>query len=191
MSLNTLIILPSVLKERSGLHSNVDDKLIYPEIKAVQDMYIMPLMGSTLFNKIIADISGGSLSGQYKTLVDEYIIDAVCNYVMAELAPTLNSQYWNKGVAAKTTENSNTLSGTELKSVTDKYKGRAEHYAQRARRYLQQNAINLFPEFYTIVAGIDVVIPQNTAFDCPIWTGGKEVFIKPNPSFNDPQQYNR
>ena len=52
----TYLILPSVVKERMSLHDNVDDKLIYPEIKAVQDLYIMPLLGSTLFNKILSDL---------------------------------------------------------------------------------------------------------------------------------------
>ena len=191
MSKNVLMVMPSVVKDRTGLHSNVEDPLIYPEIKAVQDLFIMPLLGRTLFNKIIADIAANTLTGNYKSLVDDYLIDTICNYVMAELGSSLNAQFWNKGVAAKTTENSNTISSQEMKVVADKYRGRAENYAQRARRYLQQNAINLFPEYHSIVAGIDVVVPVNTAYECPIWAGGNEVFIKPNPGFNDPQQYNR
>ena len=96
MATVTYIILPSVIKERMSLHDNVDDKLIYPEIKAVQDLYIMPLLGSTLFNKILADIAANTLGGNYKILVDDYLVMAVCNYVMSELPEGLNYQFWNK-----------------------------------------------------------------------------------------------
>ena len=190
MSLNVLIILPQVIKDRTELHSNVDDKLISPVIKRCQDMYIMPLMGSTLFNKVIADINSSTLAGEYKILVDNYIIDALLWYVMAELTLTLNSQFWNKGVAIKTTDNSNTVTGVELKNVHDNYVQYAGHYANRAKRYMQQYGMTKFPEYYKIVAGIDVVVPESNVYDCPIDIGTKEIFLKPSPSYNDPQQRN-
>ncbi len=39
MSLNTLFISVQNIKDRSGLHANVDEKLVLPEIKTAQDMY--------------------------------------------------------------------------------------------------------------------------------------------------------
>ena len=146
MATVTYIILPSVIKERMSLHDNVDDKLIYPEIKAVQDLYIMPLLGSTLFNKILADIAAGTLTGNYKTLVDDYLVMAVCNYVMSELPEGLNYQFWNKGVSQKTVENATQPSMSEMYSIVAKYKSRAEHYSKRARMYLIQNGNAMFPE---------------------------------------------
>jgi len=191
MSKNILLILPSVLKERSALHTNVDDKLIAPEIKAVQDLSIMPLLGSTLFNKIIADIDGGTLTGNYKILVDDYLIDCICNYVMAELAPSLNAQYWNKGVSTKQADQSQIVNGSDLRNAVDKYRGRAENYAQRTKRFLQQNAQSMFPEYYQLIAGIDVVPPEGAIYECPIWLGGKDVSVKPQPSYNLPIDYTR
>jgi hypothetical protein len=191
MSKNTLLVLPGLVKERTGLHTNIDDKLIAPEIKAVQDLYIMPLLGSTLFNKIQDDIATSinplvaeKLTGAYKILMDDYLIDIICNYTMSELAPTLNAQFWNKGVAAKSADASTPTSGAELKATSDKYRQRGDSYAQRAKRYLQQNAITLFPEYYRHVAGIDIVTPENNVFDSPIWLGGHNVDIKPQPSYN-------
>ncbi len=190
MSLNVLIIMPSVVKDRTELHTNVDEKLILPVIKRVQDIYVMPLLGSTLFNKIITNINANTLSGNYQTLVDNFLIDIVCNYVMAELPASLNAQFWNAGVSIKNTENGQTLQGNEIKKIQDNYRQYAGHYAQRAKRYLQQNANTLFPEYYQMVAGIDVVVPESNVFDCPIDIGTKEIFIKPQPSYNDPQQHN-
>ena len=45
MSANILFISVESIKDRSGLHGNVDEKLILPEIKTCQDMYILPALG--------------------------------------------------------------------------------------------------------------------------------------------------
>ena len=194
----TYIILPSVIKERMSLHDNVDDKLIYPEIKAVQDMYIMPLLGSTLFNKIMTDIANNTLSGYYKTLVDDYLIMAVCNFVLSELPEGLNYQFWNKGVSQKTVENATQPTMSEMYQIVAKYKNRAEHYMKRARMYLIQNAKNYFPEYLTFVAGVDTVFPDRTSYTCPIYLGDDTEAprddyslnkIPPNYNSNDPYYY--
>jgi len=52
MSLNTLFISVQNIKERSGLHANVDEKLVLPEIKTAQDMYILPALGTALYNRL-------------------------------------------------------------------------------------------------------------------------------------------
>lgn len=187
MSKNILIILPAVLKDRSGIHDNMDDKLIYPEIKAAQDMYIMPLLGSTLFNKILVDIAASSLTGNYKTLVDDYVIDAICNYVLSELPEGINYQFWSKGLASKTTDNSEKPSMSEMYSIVSKYKNRAEHYANRTRLYLVQNSA-LFPEYASFIAGIDSVPPENSSFESPIYLGGDR-YIKPQNNYNEPYNY--
>jgi len=182
MSKNILIILPAVLKDRTGVHDNMDDKLIYPEIKAAQDMYIMPLLGSGLFNKILTDISTNTLAGNYKILVDDYLIDTVCNYVMSELPEGINYQFWNKGLASKTTENSEKPSMSDMYAIVSKYKNRAEHYSKRCRMYLMQNQ-NLFLEYKSNPGGLDVVQPEGTSYESPIYLG-EDFPVKINPNYN-------
>tara|TARA_R110000868_G_scaffold199212_10_gene445842 strand:+ start:4402 stop:5001 length:600 start_codon:yes stop_codon:yes gene_type:complete len=173
MATVTYIILPSVVKERMSLHDNVDDKLIYPEIKAVQDLYIMPLLGSTLYNKILTDIADGTLAGDYKDLMDNYLIMAICNYVMSELPEGLNYQFWNKGVSQKTVDNATQPSMSEMYSIVAKYKSRAEHYVNRARMYLIEYGNEKFPEYVTFVAGVDTVYPDRTSYSIPIYLGNE------------------
>ncbi len=50
MSLNTLFISVQNIKDRSGLHANVDEKLVLPEIKTAQDMFILPALGSAYYD---------------------------------------------------------------------------------------------------------------------------------------------
>lgn len=172
MSRNVLLVLPSVLKERTVLHTNVDDKLLYPEIKAAQDLYIMPLLGSALFKKLQDDIEAtGTTTGAYLTLLEDYIIDCICNYVLAELPEGLNYQFFNKGLSGKTTPESTTPSMSDMYQIVAKYKSRAEHYAKRARKYLLQNAVASFPEYYQIQTGIDTVIPERDDYQANIYLG--------------------
>jgi hypothetical protein len=169
MATVTYIILPDVIRERMSLHDNIEDKNLYPEIKAVQDLYIMPLLGSRLFDKILNDLPD-NLDGYYKTLMDDYLVMAVCNFVMSELPEVLNYQYWNKGVATKTAENTKEPTMSELYSLVAKYKNRAEHYTKLARAYLVANVAH-FPEYNLFVSGTDLVPHENSAYTCPIYLG--------------------
>jgi len=175
MSKNILMISVNMLKSRTAVHDNIDEKLIYPEIKAVQDLYMLPLLGTALFNKMISIIDDGSINtaplADYKLLMDDYLVDALCNYVISELPLGLTYQFWNKGVAAKTTDNSNQPSMSELFDIAKKYKNRAEEYAQRARLYLRQNSPAKYPEYINPGSGVDTVIPERQGFSNPIFLG--------------------
>ena len=170
MSANTYLLTPKAIKDRTQLHTNTDDKLIYPDIKAVQDMYIMPLLGSTLFEKIQNDIEADTLTGNYLILMRDYIADAMCWLVLAEMPDTLNYQLWNTGVAATTADKTVNADNGVLHQLRNKYRGRAEHYMKRARMYLLEN-YTLFNEYNQPGTGIDVVVPEQSSFTNPIFLG--------------------
>lgn len=170
MSANTLLVMPTVIKDRTQIHTNVDDKLIYPEIKAMQDMYIVNLLGSALFNKIQTDIANDTLAGDYKDLMDNYILDCLCWLVIAELTSTINNQIWNTGVASTNADKTSTATPQVVEQLRHKYMSRAEHYINRCRLYLIANT-TLFPEFISISTTIDAVMPQRSSFTNPIYLG--------------------
>jgi len=186
MSKNTLLIMPSIIKDRTGVHTNIDDKLLYPEIKAAQDMYILPLLGSNLFHKIQDDIEANTLTGDYKDLVDDYIIDCLINYVLAELPDGLSVQFWNRGLSRKAGDDTQPLSMTEMYNVVSKYRNRAEHYAKRCRMYLIQNGTAMFPEYSSVLVGADSIPPDRVSFVSPIYLGdmGIEIKVRDNPGYN-------
>lgn len=186
MSKNTLLIMPQIIKDRTGVHTNIDDKLLYPEIKAAQDMYILPLLGSNLFKKIQDDIEDNALTGNYKDLVDDYIIDCLINYVLAELPDGLSVQFWNRGLSRKTGDDTQPLSMTEMYNVVSKYRNRAEHYAKRCRLYLIQNGTAMFPQYSSVLNGVDAIAPDRVSFVSPIYLGGGDIEIKvrDNPGYN-------
>lgn len=189
MSKNIFLISVDAFKERTALHDNVDEKLIYPEIKAAQDLYLEPLLGTALFNKIINDIDTSALAGDYKNLVDNYLVDMLCNYVLAELPDGINYQFTNKGVVSKQSDNTTQPSMSDMYSVIAKYKNRAEHYQKRAMMYLvQQSGQGKFPEYLNPGQGVDDIRPDRNAFSNPIYLGDERPRYK---SFEEKYQGNR
>ena len=170
MSRDILLISDTMIKERTAVHGNIDPKLLYPEIKVAQDMYIHPILGTALFNKLLTDVAAGTLAGNYKTLVDRYIVDALIYFTLAELPTTISYQFWNKGVLRKQGDNTELPSMSDLIDIASKYKQRAEYYANRMRLYLKEYD-TLFPEYISPGNGLDDIQPDNHAFTIGIYLG--------------------
>jgi hypothetical protein len=159
MSLNTLFISVQSIKDRTGLHANVDEKLVLPEIKTAQDMYIMPALGSTLYNKLQSAINGSTLNANETLLLNDYVTDCLIYYVMSELPMGLSYQFYNKGLIRKSGDNSENPSMQDMIDVANRYRTRAEFYKQRLIKYLRQNN-TLYPEYLNFTSGIDTIIPD-------------------------------
>lgn len=164
-----------MLKQRTSIHSNTDAKLLYPEIKAAEDMYIHPILGTALYDKIINDInvSGSPIGASYITLVNNYVLDTLQNYILSTLPMAIPFQFWNKGIVRKTGDDTELPSMSELVDISNFYKQRAEFYGNRLKKYLQQTAsTTVLPEYLKPGAGIDVISPENNTFTIPIYLGG-------------------
>jgi len=159
MSLNTLFISVQSIKDRTGLHANVDEKLVLPEIKTAQDMYILPALGSTLYNKLQSAINGSTLNNNETLLLNNYVTDCLIYYVMSELPMGLSYQFYNKGLLRKSGDNTENPSMQDMIDVANRYRTRAEFYKQRLIKYLRQNN-NLYPEYLNFTSGIDTIIPD-------------------------------
>jgi hypothetical protein len=172
MSRNILFISVDTIKDRTGLHFNVDPKLVYPDILFAQDAYILPVLGTALYNKLQDDIDCKSLTCDYETLLNDYITPCLVYQVMAELPMALSYQFYNKGVVKKTGEGQTEPSASELTEVAQRYTSRAEYYRQRLVKYLkQQSSQNKFPEYLNPGSGVDTIVPDNQAYTISVWLG--------------------
>lgn len=180
MSKNVLLISADILKERTAIHTNIDEKLIFPTIKVCQDMFIHPLLGSDLYNKIVTDVEAGSITGTYKDLLDDYIIDCLCWYVLSESVSDVTWQIWNKGVVRKTGDNTDLPDAETMEGLRNKYRTRAEWYGQRLQQYLQATSTaSVLPEYFNGNANLDDIPPSGQAFTMPIYLG--EQYCHTNP----------
>lgn len=171
MSKNILFISEQKLKDSSFLSDNVDPKQLLPTVKAVQDMLILPLLGSSLYNKLQTLIEAGTVpDGVYKTLLDDYITDVLVWYVLAEMPMPLQYKLVNKGVVTRTGESIQTASYSDVQSMTDYCSKRAKFYAQRAIDYLCEHNTD-YPEYINPGSGADTIHPDRTQYECGIFLG--------------------
>jgi hypothetical protein len=170
MSLNILFISVDTIKDRSGLHLNVDEKLVKGEIKAVQDMYILPALGSALYDRLQAGITANNLTQLEVTLLNDYIVDTLVNFTLAELPQGLSFQFYNKGLLRKGGENFENPSMQDMIDIANRYRARAEFYKQRLIKYLRQNIVD-FPLYSNYGSGIDAIKPERDAYNSTIWLG--------------------
>ena len=170
MSANTLFISVQGIKDRTGLHANVDEKLVLPEIKTAQDMYILPTLGSTLYNRLQAGITASNLTANEVILLNNYIADCLIYYVMSELPMGLSYQFYNKGLLRKSGDNTENPSMQDLIDVANRYRARAEFYRQRMIKYLKQNN-TLYSEYLNFGSGIDSIRPENDGYTTSIYLG--------------------
>jgi len=77
MALTTILIKQEQLTRNTIIGGNVDTDRYLQAIKACQNLYIKPLLGSALYNKIVADFETSSLSGLYLEMFDDYITEMI------------------------------------------------------------------------------------------------------------------
>jgi hypothetical protein len=169
---NTLFISVNTIKERTGLHSNVDDKLILPEIQTAQDMYILPLLGSNLYERLQDGIVADDLNSDEVILLDDFVTTTLMYFVLSELPVGLSYQMFNKGIMRKTSEHGLNPDMQELIDIANRYRTRAEFYKQRTIKFLRQNAASgKYPQYVNFGVGIDKIRPERDAYSASMWLG--------------------
>tara|TARA_R100000458_G_C8194469_1_gene187060 strand:- start:28 stop:606 length:579 start_codon:yes stop_codon:yes gene_type:complete len=145
---HTLFISTDRLKRDSALGGSVDDNLLLPYILMAQDRYILPILGTDLQNKLISDIQGSSLTGNYLTLLQTYIQPALVQFAFATVLPFLRLRMVNNAVVTMSSEQGGTVSHEELKPLINASMDQGEFYRERLIDYLRGNLTN-FPEYST------------------------------------------
>lgn len=176
MSRNILFISVNTIKERSGLHNNVDEKLVNPEILASQDMFILPCLGTALYNRLQDGIVADDLTALEQDILDTYVTPTLVYYVLSELPMGLSYQFYNKGLIRKSGDGQENPSASEMIDVADRYKARAEFYKQRMVKFLKEKAVKgLLPLYLNPGNTIDTMIPENQAYTTSIWLGDTDI----------------
>jgi len=142
------------LKSSTAINYNVDTAFLLPFLKIAQDKNMQVILGTDLYRKLEADIIAGTITGNYKTLVDKYIQDSIIHYALVEALPFLSFQIKNGSVTQKNSENGTAANKSDINWLIQKERDTAEFYGQRIVDYLCENS-SLFPE-YSSNSGADM-----------------------------------
>jgi hypothetical protein len=141
-----LFIKRSDLIKNSIIDGNVDTDLFIQFIKLAQQIHVRNYLGTDLYNKISTDISGGNLTGNYLSLVNDYVQPMLIWYAQVEYIPYAAYQIKNGGIFKHSSENAETVSKDEVDYLVEKARNSAEYYTRRFIDYMSFNN-SLFPEY--------------------------------------------
>ena len=127
------------LRDETVINGNVDGEVLEPFIIVAQNLHIEQITGTNLYNKLIADITAGSVTGVYKTLLDDYIQPALLQWSLFECLPFINYNFTNKSISTQDSDNSTAVSLEDVKYLRANIKDVAEYYSTRAIAYLKDN----------------------------------------------------
>ena len=164
---NTLLISEAKLKRFTDINNALDVDLISSVIREAQIVHITRLLGSKLYDKIISDVDNGTLTGNYKSLVDDYIQDALLYWSYYESLETIYLRPRNAGLVVPQGGDNNSAGDIALydKKRTS-VKNKAEYFSERLVDYLCFNE-SLFPEYNQNVND-DIFPDTSTQFKSPI-----------------------
>ncbi len=158
-----LFISEAKLKDSTAINLNVDVELLLPYVRQAQKLYVETKLGTDLTDKLKAEITAGTLTGAYKTLVDDYIGDMLPNWAFYHAIPFLRFKIENGNIYSKTSETGNALSTEEAQHLREEVRNTAEYYTERMIDYVCHNTSS-FPE-YSTNSGSDVNPDKNAYYN--------------------------
>ncbi len=145
----TFIISEEKLRFFTDINDSVDTSLIKNAVREAQDIMLQRIIGTKLYNKILSDIDAGTLSGAYKTLVDDYIQDFLLYASYYEALEAIYIRPRNNGLLKPTGgENSIEVDRSLFNVKRQNTENKMEFYADKLAAYLAEEQ-GEFPELNT------------------------------------------
>ena len=141
-----LFISRTDLVKNTIIDGNVDTDKFIQFIKIAQEIHITNYLGSKLYDKISADIVANTLTGDYLTLVSDFIQPMLIHFAMVEYLPFASFQIKNGGVFKHSSESSESVSKSEIEFLIQKQRDFSEYYTRRFVDYICFNSTK-FPEY--------------------------------------------
>jgi len=145
----TFILSESKLRQFTDLNDSVDTSLLKNAVREAQDIGLQRIIGTKLYKSILSKIDAGTLTGNYKTLVDDYIQDFLLYAAYYEALEAIYIRPRNNGLLTPTGgENSIETDRSLFNVKRQNVENKMEFYADKLSAYLAEEQ-NLFPELNT------------------------------------------
>jgi len=152
------IIRAADIAKYTPIGGNVDIDKFLPCVLDAQITELEPLLGSVLYDKIYTDYLANTLAGDYLILYNNYIKQFLIHASAKNYFLIGAYQINNGGIMKHTTENSESISKSEIDYLYTNQRSKCEVYAERMKKWLSLNRLD---EYY---AQNDIVRPTPPQF---------------------------
>lgn len=140
----TLLIKPSEMTAVTVLGGSIDPTRYTVNIAFAQVGVIEPLLGTDLYEKIVADFIADTLTGLYLELYTDYIKPILIHEATAEYIEVANFLAENGGVFMHTADNRATTTKDDTQFLAGKYHAHAQMIIKRFEKWICKNPL---PEY--------------------------------------------
>ena len=165
LSYQSLFVSEASLKQNSVISENADAQLLYPIIRAAQDLELRKVLGTSLFADLQTKILNGTLNQAELELMLVYIEPVMVWAIMKRAGYYMTYRFFNKGVTTFTSDNSQPVTKDVLDQLANDATNDFNQYVDYLIRHLRANRTS-FPA-YQFVDGPDDIAPLQKA-----WTSG-------------------
>lgn len=142
---NVLLCSEKYIKENSNLSDNVWGKFLLPAIREAQEIRLQAVIGTNLYQSLLSKVADGSISDQYKELLDFYVQPVMLYQVLSDVIDVLDIKMVNLGTVRSRDEYLDNISDEERQRLKSNYEFKADWYVRRLQQYLLDNR-DLFVE---------------------------------------------
>ena len=132
----TYLITSQEVKSNTSMGGNVDSDNIMHLIFDAQIMVLENILGTALYNKIVADFTSSSLAGDYSRMFTNYIKPVLWHSTYAAYLREANVLAKNGGVFTNTPEEATATPLENIQYVAKNAQSKADVYIERLTRYL-------------------------------------------------------
>ncbi len=150
--------------KNTPLNGEIDADKLIPFIRTAQEKYILNLLGTVLYDKLQSDIQSGSVSGDYETLLQDYVKPTLIWYGCTEYIPFSSIDFKGSGAVKHLSEQSAAPTKNELDYLLSKALNNADYYATRMQDWLisTSNAGGI-PEYLQVTGDQTEVYPDKSS----------------------------
>ena len=131
------------LKSSGAVNQNLEDIYVEEAIKEAQDVYLREIIGDNLYNTL-QNHTPQAEPDIYDELIEDYVKYYLKYKTLSIVCFIVNFKIRNIGVAQQFSNEVNTATMEDTKSVMNYYNQQADFYANRLTKFLQTNDI---PEY--------------------------------------------
>lgn len=155
------------IKNNSVISDIADVKILIPSITWCQDYYIKEILGTNLWNEINDQINIDAVSTANRTLLDEYILKALLQYMLYSATPDFLIRLMNKGMLSATAEGYSQPSSDQINEYRMEILNKAQWYRQQATNFLTVNYAT-YPK-YIVQTELNAVYPTSNGFSSSLY----------------------
>ena len=104
LTAEVLFVNPDYIKRLTQVNGGVEDSVMVPAIILAQDKHLQNYLGTDLLEKLKSDIAGAGPTGDYATLLDDYVRKATVWWSMVEMIPNLYVKLDNGGLVIRVSD---------------------------------------------------------------------------------------